>query len=76
MEIALVVNNLGRTSNLKICIVANAAIRYLSEWVMVEKVHGLHVMCECVCVCVCRRQMSIEGSPYLHGVPDEMTGDS
>ena len=45
------VNNLGRNSNLELCRDANAAIRYLSEWVMAAKVHGLHVM-SCVSVCV------------------------
>ena len=26
-------------------------------------------------VCVCRRQVSVEGSPCVHGVPDDVTGD-
>ena len=50
MEIALVVNNFGGTSNLKLCRVANAAIRYLSEC-MTERVHAVHVM-SYACVCV------------------------
>ena len=49
------VNNLGGTSNLELCVVANAAIRYLSERVMAEKVHGLHV---CAC-CVCLQETSV-----------------
>ena len=31
MEVALVVNNLGGTSNLELSLVANAAIRYLGK---------------------------------------------
>ncbi len=34
-KIALIVNNLGGTSNLELAVMANAAIRYLGEWVVV-----------------------------------------
>ena len=35
MEVALVVNNLGGTSNLELSIMANGAIRYLGRWLYI-----------------------------------------
>ena len=43
MEVALVVNNLGGTSNLELSLVANAAIRYLGKT-------GLQLQYDTVCL--------------------------